>query len=614
MRYTRLLLITALLFLLHDYANGQKVSTSPLSNSGLRSAGAELDDYFHKAAGLGFSGAVLVAKGGDILLRNGYGWADLKHRIPITADTVFDIGSNTKVFTAVAIMQLEERGRLSTSDSIGKYFQNVPEDKKAITIHQLLTHTAGFGREEFYDESPPAIREILRDREKYIRRILSFPLASPPGEKRSYSNSGFSFLAAIIEKISGQPYEVYLRENIFEPAGMLKTGYVIPKWKAELVARGYNDGDTDYGFPWDTQWSGKIIPWDLLGNGGLLSTVGDMYKFIVALQNEKLLSKKTEDKMLTVYVAEADQAYGFIIPDTAQSNHASYITHGGDAEPQGWNADFRWYRDDDLVAVVLTNKRIRAGSIRRPAMNHLIDIVLLKKPPQLPDFAEVKRSRLRLLEGIYRLDSGASFHVKTEIVATGKGKSKPVLMISGEGQQAIDLLFSANQLPALTKLSLELNDKTKAYIVALQKRDVAALKEILPADSSPDSVIKRWDDFVRQNGQLENVESLGTAPLNQPGVQTFVRLKFKSAEGVYHVTWRNPKPHEQDEDRLQPAITAFLRKSFVQFPLNIPFLPKTETEFATYDLFKGRTINVSFTADGKLVIHTKAGNVVAQKL
>ena len=125
--------------------------------------------------------------------------------------------------------------------------------------------------------------------------------------------------------------------------------------------------------------------------------------------------------------------------------------------------------------------------------------------------------------------------------------------------------------------------------------DVAALKVILPVDSSPEDAVRRWNDFVKQNGELERFEVLGTSPLNQSGVQTFVRLKFKKTDGVYKVTWRDQKLHEQEEDRLQPAITAFLRKSFVAEPISLPFLPQSKTDFATYDLFKGRTINVSFT-------------------
>ena len=142
---------------------------------------AALDEYFEKAAGLGFSGAVLAVKDNQVLLRNGYGWADEKRRIPITPEIVFDIGSITKVFTAIAIMQLEERGKLSTSDSITKYFSDVPADKTAITIHHLLTHTAGLDHDDFYAEAKPEVRAILRNREKYIQRILSFPLAFEPG-------------------------------------------------------------------------------------------------------------------------------------------------------------------------------------------------------------------------------------------------------------------------------------------------------------------------------------------------------------------------------------------------------------------------------------------------
>ena len=135
---------------------------------------------------------------------------------------------------------------------------------------------------------------------------------------------------------------------------------------------------------------------------------------------------------------------------------------------------------------------------------------------------------------------------------------------------------------------------------------------ILPENSSPEDAARRWNDFVKQNGELDRFEVLGTSPLNQSGVQTFVRLKFKKTDGVYKVTWRDQKLYEQEEDRLQPAITAFLRKSFVAFPLSVPFLPQSETDFATYDLFKGRTINVTFRQD-RIIVHTKNGDVVGQK-
>ena len=132
---------------------------------------------------------------------------------------------------------------------------------------------------------------------------------------------------------------------------------------------------------------------------------------------------------------------------------------------------------------------------------------------------------------------------------------------------------------------------------------------------SPENAIKRWNDFVKQYGTLEKAEVLGTASLNQSqGVQTFVRLKFKNAAGVYKVTWRQQKLWQQTEDRLQPEIISFLRKSFVDLPLTICFLPQSSTEFTTYDLVQNRSARISFSGDDKLIIRTKTGDVIAKRI
>ena len=570
-----------------------------------------LSEYFDRVAGLGFSGAVLAAKDNKVIFRNGYGWADQGQRIPITPETIFDIGSITKVFTAVAIMQLEERGKLSTSDRITKYFSNVPPDKATITLHHLLTHTSGLEHDDFYSLASPEVRLVLKDREKFIQRILGFALGFEPGTNRVYSNSGFSFLAAIVEKLSGESYESYLRKNILGPAGMSNTGYVLRKWNNRLVARGYNDGPTDFGYPWTGQWAGKIIPWDLLGNGGLLSNVDDMHKFLVALRDGKLVSDKTKSRMFTVYFPARDQAYGWFVSKTEKDSHR-FINHGGDAVPEGWNADIRWFPEDNFIAIVLTNKRIRAGSVRRYAMNDLVDIVLFQKQPQLPDFALESKSELNPHAGTYKLPSGALFRVTTSEAAVGGAATKPILMISGVGQEAIDILFSGNTTPGLTKLSLDLNEKTKAYLEALRGNDLTALKKIPAEDPPTEQTLSDWNDFVKANGAPTGFEILGTSPMNQSGVQTFVRLEFTKTSGFYHLTWRDQKLHMQDEDTLQPKITNYLRKSFVVDPLNQPFLPQSTVDFATYDPFKGRTVKVTFV-NGTLVAHTNGGDIVARK-
>lgn len=132
MTLTRLILLVALLLCSLINSNAQTVATHPRAstqNTSANNTRLALEDYFRKAAGLGFSGAVLVAGDGGILTRKGYGWADVKRRIPIKPDSIFDIGSGVKAFTATAIMQLEEQGKLNTSDLITKYFRDVPAEK-----------------------------------------------------------------------------------------------------------------------------------------------------------------------------------------------------------------------------------------------------------------------------------------------------------------------------------------------------------------------------------------------------------------------------------------------------------------------------------------------------
>jgi CubicO group peptidase (beta-lactamase class C family) len=184
MKLIKMFLLITLFFSFFLELEGQNISEKT-------NLSATLDEYLRRATANGFYGAVLAAKDGKIILRKGYGWADRENKIPITAETIFDIGSHVKAFTATAIMQLEEQGKLSASDAITKYFQGVPADKTQITIHHLLTHTSGIDFDYFYDEKKTDEREILRDKDKYIQKVLSFPPGYETGKTRRYSNTGF---------------------------------------------------------------------------------------------------------------------------------------------------------------------------------------------------------------------------------------------------------------------------------------------------------------------------------------------------------------------------------------------------------------------------------------
>ena len=251
--------------------------------------GARLDSVLSKAATEGFSGVALVEKNGDIVLRKGYGMANRARGIPMSASTVVQIGSNTKDFTAVAILQLMELGKLSLDDSIGKYFRSVPPDKQAVTIRQLLNHRAGFPQHIGSD-----FDSVTREDE--IRKALATPLKFPPGQGRGYSNTGYSLLGAIIEQVSGKSYDEYVRDEILVPAGLRETGFLLPRFDMRRLAHGYS-ADEDRGTMLSKPHASDGPNWNLRANGGMLSTVSDMHRFYTVLAGDKLLKPATRDLM-----------------------------------------------------------------------------------------------------------------------------------------------------------------------------------------------------------------------------------------------------------------------------------------------------------------------------
>ena len=176
-----------------------------------------VDGLFQRWGGETPGCAVGVDGPGFAPVRRAYGLAELEHRVPATVDTIYEAGSVAKQFTAAAVLKLEEAGKLSVGDPIARYFDGVPADKAAITIHHLLSHQAGF---------PGAIGDD-RDRvgrDEFVRQALATPLLFAPGTGYEYSNVGFSLAAAIVEKVAGTSYEAFAREALWLPAGMRDTG------------------------------------------------------------------------------------------------------------------------------------------------------------------------------------------------------------------------------------------------------------------------------------------------------------------------------------------------------------------------------------------------------
>lgn len=312
-----------------------------------RQLAAGIDAYMQSRADAGFSGGVLVARGGTVLIEAGYGMADRGAAVPFTEQTVFTVGSLTKQFTGAAILKLEMMGRLNVEDSIAEYFEGVPVDKSGIAIHHLLTHSAGFPDALGFD-----FDAISRD--DYVEQALAADLLFEPGTSYRYSNVGYSLLAAIIEAVAGTTYAQFVRRQLFEPAGMTSTGYDLSRFESARLAHGYR-GDTDWGTFADKTWDADGPYWHLRGNGAIHSTLGDMYRWHLALGGSTILSDAAKEKYFAPHVQEGPGAsswygYGWV---TEETERGRLIWHDG-GNPH-FSTEVRRYVDADVFIIVTAN-------------------------------------------------------------------------------------------------------------------------------------------------------------------------------------------------------------------------------------------------------------------
>ncbi len=302
-----------------------------------------------------FSGAVLVAKDQTILFQQAYGMANQSYHVPNQIDTKFNLGSMNKMFTAVAIAQLAEQGKLAFNDPISKYLPDYPREiAEQVTIHHLLTHTSGMG--SYWNERFFAVWADLRTVDDYLPLFRDDPLAFEPGERFQYSNAGFIVLGAIIERVSGQDYFTYVREHIYEPAGMHNTDTYEMDRSIPNLAIGYthlnNKGELEAG-PRRNNLFINVVKGGPAGGG--FSTVEDLFKFSLALRSHRLLSPETTTTIFTGRVERPDKpgityAYGF---QYVMVNGHRIIGHSGGAP--GISAQFDLYLDLGYTAVILAN-------------------------------------------------------------------------------------------------------------------------------------------------------------------------------------------------------------------------------------------------------------------
>jgi len=333
---------------------------------------------------------VAVAQHGETLVMKGYGRADIEHDVPATADTNYRIGSITKCFTAVAIMQLAEQGKINLSDDIRDYISDYDTHGETITIQHLLNHTAGIHN---YTDDPPGGKEQWRADHTHNQMRETFeskPLGFAPGAMWSYSNSGYYLLGMVIETVTGTTYESYLNERLFEPAKLTNTLYgghapIIPN-RAEgytAVRDGFQNAD----------FISMTVPYSA---GALRSTVGDLLKFQKALWDGTLLRHESLRTMLTPVPLEGDARHGYANGFMAgQLDGRRKIAHEGGID--GFGGQFAYYPDDELVIAVLINSE----DAEPPKVERKIARAILGLPEPSPKKLELSEEEAAGLTGTY---------------------------------------------------------------------------------------------------------------------------------------------------------------------------------------------------------------------
>jgi CubicO group peptidase (beta-lactamase class C family) len=461
-----------------------------------------LQTFLHRAGALGFDGQVLVEKHGQLLADGAYGFADREHGVRNDRDTVFGIASQTKQFTAAAILILEERGALRVEDTIAKFLANVPDDKRDITLHQLMTHTSGLMQgdivPDFADVTP----------EELVRKILASE-RKPPGTFR-YSNAGYTLVAAIIERASGKPYATFLREEIFKPAGMHHTGVIgvdVPR-KAAVAYRGLIPQGSAK--TWKSNWR----TW---GGGDVFSTARDLYKW------ELVLRKGRFAKMFEPYVKlpDSEDQYGY-----GWFTSPKLIEHGGDTE-KGYHCAFRRYLADGVTLIITGNRTEVNGMWQRWAIQDAIAAIALgEEYKQLP---EIGRSGARVFARLGR--AGGAHHSYRaadggEVSVRRDGKQVVVEALTPAG---VSLLWGT---PRFTNAE----EKTRALLDAAKSDPRAAFAIALTADADKytGDYVEEWESLIHEHGDFLGYRIAGVVPRRE-AARAFVELQF--AQGMVPIAY-----------------------------------------------------------------------------
>ncbi len=370
--------------------------------------------------------SVAVVHRGDTLLLKGYGLADLEWNVPVTADAVFEIGSMTKQFTAAAVLQLAEQGKLYLDADITTYLPDYDTQGRRIPLRRLLDHTSGI---KGYTEMPVFGEIMMRDlpRDSLVAKFEAVPFDFEPGTAQIYNNSAYFLLGLIIEKASGEPYEEYVERHLFDALGMTRSYYCDESAVVARRAHGYDQG------PQGLRQKGYLDHAWPYAAGSLCSTAGDLVRWNQALHGGQVVSAASYADMTTPDpLADGTLIrYGMGL-SSLDDNGRKALAHGGGIN--GFLSDGWYYPDEDLIVVVLQN----SAGMRPPAAlsRRLIEAVI---GPGAPPPPATYAGDLSKLTGRYRGPSrGREITVEVSVVddsltVNQAGTASPVKPVYRDG-------------------------------------------------------------------------------------------------------------------------------------------------------------------------------------
>ena len=540
--------------------------------------GVALDSYLSRASRFGFTGTMLVADTGGIVLHKGYGWADQAGTIPLRTTSVFDMGSITKQFTAAAILLLQHEGLLSVRDSLPQYFAHVPSDKRGITIHQLLTHTGGINDGLVGDYDPVG-------RDSLVQEALAAPLVSVPGVGFNYSNTGFSMLAAIVELITGRSWEQFVRDRLLLPAGMQHTGYDLPSWNPADVAHTFTP-PLDQGSPLD-RWRTNPGPhWGLMGNGGMLTTTGDLYRWELALKRGVPVPVDVQRIQFSPRFARTptlSHGYDWWLE---QIDGELVMHRGSDCPPCGLNGEYRRYSDGG-TAIFMANSRHNGGSTRRFVMSRLRRLQRGTAVPNVPVVTGAPRPALERVAGTFRLDSDSA----STIAVAVEGDH---LALTARGQAATELLTFNRDTTAIAARRAA-NARAAELIAAVAQGSVQRIHALWPGEARAARLIQLWNESATNRGALTGVAILGTTRTDRGALLTTAELEFGGRPVAIRFAWAGTQPTTNSEDQFLDRFAAFMRYSPVAGGAWSPYWWLDGESILTHDLLSGADLRATLT-------------------